>query len=136
MYKSILVPVDLGHGELGKMLLAKALQLLDAGGTIRLLYVIEDIPAYIAAEIPDKILSERKSEALASLKALAADSGAQCEAQIRHGSPSIGILGAAEEHGCDLIMIASHRPDLRDYFIGSTAAKVVRHAKCSVLIVR
>jgi nucleotide-binding universal stress UspA family protein len=42
----------------------------------------------------------------------------------------------AEEKGADLIIIASHRPGLKDYFLGSTAAKVVRHAKCSVLVIR
>ena len=38
--------------------------------------------------------------------------------------------------GVDLIIVASHRPGLQDYFLGSTAAKVVRHAKCSVLVIR
>jgi len=42
----------------------------------------------------------------------------------------------AQEKGVDLIIIASHRPGLQDYFLGSTAAKVVRHAKCSVLVIR
>ncbi len=136
MYKSILVPVDIGHGDLGKMLMAKAIQLLDTGGKIHLLYVLDEVPAYIAAEIPDRVLSERKTEALAALQALASDANMVSEATVRTGSPSIGILGAAKDNGCDLIMIASHRPDLRDYFIGSTASKVVRHAECSVLIVR
>lgn len=136
MYRSILVPVDIAHGDHGKMLMDKAVQLLDSGGKIHLLYVLDEVPAYIAAEIPDKILSERKSEALAALKGLAADADVDADATVRSGSPSIGILGAAKENGCDLIMIASHRPDLRDYFIGSTASKVVRHAECSVLIAR
>jgi len=42
----------------------------------------------------------------------------------------------AKEKDVDLIIIASHRPGLQDYFLGSTAAKVVRHATCSVLVVR
>jgi len=33
-------------------------------------------------------------------------------------------------------MIASHKPGMSDYFIGSTAARVVRHAQVSVLIDR
>ena len=136
MYKSILVPVDLAHDDLGKMLMAKAMQLLDAGGKIHVLYVLDEVPAYIAAEIPENIISDRKSEALADLKKLATGAGLDAEAEVRSGSPSICILGAAEEHKCDLIMIASHRPGLSDYFIGSTAARVVRHAQCSVLISR
>ena len=33
-------------------------------------------------------------------------------------------------------MIASHKPGFSDYFIGSTAARIVRHAQCSVLVTR
>ncbi len=58
------------------------------------------------------------------------------EAEVRSGAAAAGILDAADEHKADLIMLASHRPDLRDYFIGSTASRVVRHAQCSVLVAR
>ena len=40
------------------------------------------------------------------------------------------------ESGADLLIIASHRPGLQDYFLGSTAAHVVRHAACSVHVIR
>jgi len=46
------------------------------------------------------------------------------------------ILDAAERVGCDLIVMASHRPELADYLLGPNAARVVRHANCSVLVVR
>jgi nucleotide-binding universal stress UspA family protein len=35
-----------------------------------------------------------------------------------------------------VIVLASHRPELKDYLLGPNAARVVRHAKCSVLVVR
>ena len=35
-----------------------------------------------------------------------------------------------------MIVIASHDPGLADYLLGSTAGRVVRHAHCSVLVVR
>ena len=48
------------------------------------------------------------------------------------------ILAALEEAeaSADAIVIASHRPDLSDYLLGSTAARVVRHAQCTVLVLR
>ena len=46
------------------------------------------------------------------------------------------ILEVADETHADLIIVASHQPDVQDYFLGSTAAKVVRHARCSVLVLR
>ena len=38
--------------------------------------------------------------------------------------------------GATLIVIGAHRPDLKDYLLGPHAARVVRHAECSVLVVR
>jgi nucleotide-binding universal stress UspA family protein len=46
------------------------------------------------------------------------------------------VRKAAEERRCDLIVMNSHRPELRDFLIGSNASQVVRHAICSVLVVR
>jgi nucleotide-binding universal stress UspA family protein len=47
-----------------------------------------------------------------------------------------GILDVAEQEKADLIVLASHRPDLRDLLIGENAERIVRHARCSVLVVR
>ena len=46
------------------------------------------------------------------------------------------VLEEAKEFGADLIVMSSHDPGLRTYFIGSNAAQVVRHAHCSVMVVR
>lgn len=46
------------------------------------------------------------------------------------------ILKASRAESCDLIVMASHRPELKDYLLGPNAARVVRHAQCSVLVVR
>lgn len=136
MYKTIIVAVDIGHGELGKELLGKAVQLLDKGGKIRLLHVLEEIPAYVAAEMPADLKDRRQAEARMELKSLAQSVDAPAEVEVRTGAASGQILQCAEDNDADLIMIASHRPGLSDYFIGSTAARVVRHAQTSVLISR
>lgn len=138
MFKHIIVAVDLAHGEAGKALLAKAGKLVDPDGTIRILHVLEEVPSYIAAELPRDLNERRAAEAKVEMKLLAetASGGAKVEIETRHGAAAGQILEAADDHGADLIMIASHRPGLSDYFIGSTAARVVRHAQCSVLILR
>jgi len=134
MYKTILVPVDLAHPEhAGAMLeLARAVATKDA--RVVLLHVLEAIPGYVAAELPSDLLPKRQAEAKAKLNALAAKSGA--EAMIRSGHASTEIMDCGREIGADLIVIASHRPGLQDYFLGSTAARVVRHAGCAVLVHR
>ena len=35
-----------------------------------------------------------------------------------------------------LIVMGSHHPELKDYLLGPNAAKVMRHADCSVMVVR
>ncbi|MCC5999706.1 MAG: universal stress protein [Pararhodobacter sp.] len=136
MYKNIVVAVDLAHGEAGKALLERARALVDADGTIRLLHVLEDVPSYIAAELPRDLNERRQAEAKVELGVLAEGGNPTILTEVRSGAASGQILQLAEDTGADLIMIASHRPGLSDYFIGSTAARVVRHAQCSVLISR
>jgi nucleotide-binding universal stress UspA family protein len=54
---------------------------------------------------------------------------------VRAGNVYEEILKLADEIACDLIVMASHWPELKDYFLGPNAARVVRHANCSVLVV-
>jgi nucleotide-binding universal stress UspA family protein len=42
----------------------------------------------------------------------------------------------ASENGYDCIVIASHVPGFENIFLGSTADRVVRHAKCAVHVIR
>lgn len=136
MYDHIIVAVDLSHGEAGVSLLSKAKDLLNAGGTLRVLNVLEDVPSYVAAELPRDLNDRRQAEAKVELAQLIDLEGVNVEVEVRTGAPAGQILACADDSGADLIMIASHRPGLSDYFIGSTAARVVRHAQCSVLITR
>ncbi len=46
------------------------------------------------------------------------------------------ILKIAGDINADLIVMGSHRPELKDYLLGPNAARVVRHANCSVMVVR
>ncbi len=136
MYKTILVPIDLAHVEQGKPMIDVAKALADKGASIVLLNVVEDVPAHVSADLPSgahkKILEHAKSE----LDTMASLAGGDVDAVVRDGHPPSTIIAVAEEKGADLIIVASHRPDWHDYLLGSTAARVVRHAQCSVLVVR
>ena len=70
------------------------------------------------------------------LQAIAATSDLNMEVEVRMGHSHKTILEVADENGVDLIIIGSHQPGMEDFILGSTAAKVVRHAKCSVLVIR
>lgn len=133
MYRNILVPVAGDHGGTTREALAAARILADEGGKITALTVVEAIPGYVAAELPGGILDKSKEAALESLRGLV---GGDIEAVVLTGHAARTINDYAADNGVDCIVIASHRPGLVDYFLGSTASHVVRHAPCSVHVVR
>ena len=55
---------------------------------------------------------------------------------VRQGGIYHEILEEAQAINADLIVMSSHRPAMKTYFLGSNAGHVVRYAKCSVLVVR
>ncbi len=55
---------------------------------------------------------------------------------VRSGSIYSEILNTAQESDAGLIVLMSNIPDFGDYLLGPNAAKIVRHATCSVLVVR
>ncbi|MBB1248424.1 MULTISPECIES: universal stress protein [unclassified Rhizobium] len=136
MFKKIIVPVDIGQLDKGEKILRKAMELVDDGGVILLLNVAEDIPGYMTIELPADFIEASIREAVDRLKALNDKTGATAQIHTRVGSPAREILAVAEEQAADLVIIASHRPDFSNYLLGSTADRVVRHAKCSVLVDR
>lgn len=135
MYKNILVAValDQAHDSAAAFDIARALA--SRGAAITALHVLEEIPAYVAHYIPPEHTSNRRSEAEAELKA---DLGGVTDVKpvVLSGHPGSTIVEYATAHDIDCIIIASHRPGLQDYFLGSTAGRVVRHAKCAVHVIR
>ena len=55
---------------------------------------------------------------------------------IRFGTVYDEVLAAAKVVKADLIITGSHKPNVSDYLLGSNAARIMRHAECSVLVVR
>jgi universal stress protein F len=136
MYRKIVVPVDMGQVEKGEKILAKARALLDAGGEIVLVNVVESLPSYLTIDLPVDFIDVSVKDAADKLAALDARLSTSARQIVRVGSPAREIVDIAEKEGADLIIIASHRPDLTNYLIGATADRVVRHAGCSVLVDR
>lgn len=136
MYKKIIVPVDPAAISIGERILTKAKSLLDAGGEIVLLTIIEDIPGYLAIDVPVDLIKGAINDAKAKLVELKEKTGVTAHIEIRSGAPAREILSTAEEHKADLIIVGSHVPDFSNYFIGATADRIVRHSKISVLVDR
>ncbi|RME18932.1 MAG: universal stress protein [Alphaproteobacteria bacterium] len=135
MYKNILVPVSFEPGRKREESLRVAEEMLDPGGKITALHVLEEVPSYIAQYLPEGQVEQNHAEVEKILREeLAAHP--KIELKVVDGHAGHTIVDYAKEHGVDCIVIASHRPGLQDVFLGSTAARVVRHAPCSVHVVR
>lgn len=140
MFKKILVPIDVSHTDSGAAGLKTAVALGGkSGAELVLLNVTSPVPNLVAAQLPSNYLDTAQEKASEVLKELASSVGLESgsyEIKTAQGGAYVEILSVAKSGGADLIVVASHQPDLSDYLLGSTAAKIVRHATCSVLVVR
>ena len=135
MYKHILVPVlfDENRDTQASYLAARALANDDAKFTV--VHVMESIPSYATAEIPSEVLANSRNEVEKAL-VQSASGLPGAETMLISGHAGRAIVDYADENDVDCIIVASHRPGFEDLFLGSTAARVVRHAKCSVHVIR
>ena len=141
MTKSILLSVDLNHQSSWAKALPQTVALAQADGAeIHVLTVIPDYGmAMVADQFPAGFADKAERTSMEVLKQLIADhipDGIKATPHVLHGSIYKSIIKAAESAGCDLIVMASHRSEMSDYLLGPNAARVVRHAKQSVFVVR
>lgn len=135
MYKKILVPIALDHERDTAKAFKFAAENVEPGAEIIALNVIEEIPAYVANYIPEGHAKTLHDEFVAELQK-EITGVPNVTAVVVRGHAGRTIVDYAVEHEVDCIVIASHRPGLQDYFIGSTALRVVKHAPCAVHVVR
>jgi len=141
MYKKILVPVDLAEGDTTQLALDAALALanVESDATLRLVNVQPLVPVAFIDYIPpnfDEEIRETAEKELADAAAKITLPRERVSSAVRFGAVYPEVLAEAEDWGADLIVVGSHRPTMATYLLGSNAKTIVRHAKCSVLVVR
>jgi nucleotide-binding universal stress UspA family protein len=139
MFNTILVPIDLEHEDTWDDALAVAVDMAKRNNArMHLLTVIRPAPAIVSNYLPKGYEAETSASAQAALQATAAglDVEGTVACHVRHGDVYQEILKASREIQADLILIESHKPGVTDYLIGTVAARVVRHASCSVFVLR
>ncbi len=140
MFKTILVPVDLGEVEAAKPAIDKAVELAgSSGGSLRLIYVRAIVPVTYMEFMPPAFDEEQQADADTRLAELAGGVDLPADrvsSVVGLGSVYNEVLNQADKIGADLIVVGSHQPNMATYLLGSNASTIVRHAKCSVLVVR
>lgn len=134
MYRKILVPMALDHG-VSEHTLKVARALLSDGGEIIALHVYEAAQGSVSAFLDEDMVRAGYERARSALQEKVAGLEGVTAALVK-GHSSRTIIDYASENGVDFIVIGSHKPGFSDYFLGSTAARVVRHAPCDVHVHR
>jgi nucleotide-binding universal stress UspA family protein len=141
MYRNILVPVDLSDKHSWRKALPTAISLCETfEAKLHLMTVVPDFGLPMVGQFfPEGYEAKLRQQAARQLKEFAAQQvpGAiECRRIVAEGKVYQEILKAADAIKADLIVMGSHRPELADYLLGPNAGKVVRHARCSVMVVR
>jgi nucleotide-binding universal stress UspA family protein len=127
MYGHILIPTD--GSELAARGVAHGLALAKSvGAKVSVIYVVEPLLA----------LTGDFASVLDRAEQAARQAGVSCEAiQVENMPPHQAIIEAAEDKGCDLIVMSWHgRSGLSTLLIGSVTNKVLTYAKVPVLVCR
>ncbi|MCD1294957.1 universal stress protein [Methanocella sp. CWC-04] len=138
-YNKILVPTDGSdysfHAGEHAVYLAKNL-----GAKVYVLNVVNvDLAFHTGIHYAEGVteLEAEGKKATDKIRALCADNGVECEEIIIKGQPSDSIISFSEEIKADCIVIGSiGMSALERVLVGSVSEKVMRHAKCPVLMVR
>ncbi|MEM9013171.1 MAG: universal stress protein [Pseudomonadota bacterium] len=149
MAETILTPIDLTEMETSAKVLETAVQFAEIKkGALVALTVVPDIVAGI--DFRYAIRGETGGSAGLNMEKIVADalarlnevieqhtpSGMKVRTIARHGPIYEEILDVAKSVGATQIVMGAHNPGLADFMLGSNTDRVMRHAKCSVSVVR
>ncbi len=142
--KHILVPIDFSPASLNAMDTAVAMAKRQ-GAKLTLLHVVnESFLAYHHEVLPIttimpliETMHEEAQSMLSQLtEQLVKEQGIEITGEIVQGAVSVEICKFAEKHTAEMIVMGTHGTSgFREFFLGSNAYVVIRHALCPVLTV-
>jgi nucleotide-binding universal stress UspA family protein len=139
-YSSVLVPLDIAHESSWKYALPQAIALARANrAPLTVLTVLRQTSimfegVYLTFQL-EQLMAEARRK-LAQIVAAHDHAGVDVSQDVRVGSIGGEILASIRDMGADLVVMASHRPEMKDYLIGPNAAHVVLNTTASVFVVR
>ena len=141
MFKIILAAIDLTDESSWVKTIPTAVNLCQStGARLYLLTVIPDFGMSIVSQhFPEDYAENAMVETRNKLGAFASEhvpDGIKRTLMVAQGTIYEEIIKAGNEVSADLVVVAAHRPSLKDYLLGPNASRVVRHYKRSVLVVR
>lgn len=139
MFDRVVVAIDVALPDEALKILSKAKALTAPWGcALHVVTVVPDVGMPIVGSYFDEA-QEHETIALArtELRRVVEASGlAPTKLYIQAGTVYDRVIHLAREVDADMILIAAHSPDLKDYLLGSNAARIVRHSTQSVMVLR
>lgn len=141
MYKKILLPLDIANIRSQRKAVKTAIQLAQAHASVlHIMTVVPDfgmsmVGTYFPEDYEQKMINDTKQKLDQYVSKNIPDT-VKTKEIVAHGNIYTEILDYANKYKVNLIVMASHRPELKDYLIGPNASKIVRHANCSAMVVR
>ncbi len=138
-FTTVLLPMDFSsHAEAA---CAAGLEMATRDGAKVIALHVLPISDLVMGEYPvtmvDQLQTDLQADAEQRMQAWVGKQSGSIESLVLWGNPPIDICRIAEERHADLIVTSTHgRTGLAHLFMGSVAERVVRHAPCSVLVVR
>lgn len=137
MFRTILIAVDLGALDDAKGLLEAAREVASDGAVFHVVNVIPDMgSALVGSALGPDHSKDMLHEAKSLLEKWATSALPEARLHVVQGTIYDKILRTADAIDADVIIVGAHRPELRDYLVGPNAARVVRHATQSVIVIR
>ncbi len=141
MFKKILFPIDLEHTNVTDKALELALE--EAQRSDAKIYVMTVAPGFgtplVASFFDDDTVDKAMKEVARRLRKYVTKNIPEklhAKSIVTEGNPPEQILKQAKKHEIDLIIISGYDTELDQMLLGSCSAKVVRHSKCTVLVVK
>ncbi len=135
MYKKILLTIDHTDPRSWRKALPVALEeARQHGAGLRVISVIPEIIRL--PNLPANYGAGAVEHVEGALREILGDTAKDVSVAVHQGSAYREILKDAFAENIDLIVMASPRSTGTDDLLGPNVARVVRHAKCSVLVVR
>jgi nucleotide-binding universal stress UspA family protein len=141
MYQNILVAIDLNEETASRQPLLSAVELARKfGARLHVVTVVREVEAIIETKASpigyDVIVAYLETRLAALVRSVGADDLQPRTLAVQGASIYAAILAVAETEAADLIVVGSHRPAMKDYLLGTNSSRVMRHARCSVLVAR
>ncbi|PLS20416.1 universal stress protein [Neptunicoccus cionae] len=142
MFNTVLLTIDLTDKDSWVKALPQAIELVsNSGGVLHIISVVPDmgsplVEGFFPENFEEKAVAAA-SNALDRLVRTEIPNDIKVKQHLAFGKIHRKVLKTIEKINCDLVVMASHKPDrLREFLVGSNADRIVSRSPVSVLVVR